>query len=163
MSDNTPQWKKNQEALANIFGPDKFSLVLDGMPNALMLDIKKNTDKDPNAYELTFSRWSMASAKYQPIRSLEVYTTEYKRKNAPYRNEEANELFKLAMSPEIRMDEVKFAETTAAMERSLITNYDTIPIMEETSYTMFSDSFVRYLPAQDPTLGWGIIYSDVIR
>lgn len=152
-----------QEALANIFGPDKFSLVLDGMPNALMLDIKKNTDKDPNAYELTFSRWSMASAKYQPIRSLEVYTTEYKRKNAPYRNEEANELFKLAMSPEVRMDEVKFAETTAAMERSLITNYDTIPIMEETSYTMFSDSFVRYLPAQDPTLGWGIIYSDVIR
>lgn len=61
------------------------------------------------------------------------------------------------------MDEVKFAETTAAMERSLIENYDTIPIMEETSYTMFSDQFVKYLDVQDPTLGWGIIYSDLKR
>lgn len=152
-----------QEALANIFGADKFSLVLDGMPNAMMLDIKKNTDKDPNAYELTFSRWSMATAKYQPIRALEVFTTSYKRKNAPYRNEEANKLFEYAMTAEVRMDEVKFAETTAAIEKSLLENYDTIPIMEETSYIMFSDHFVRYLDKQDPTLGWGITYSDVIR
>ncbi len=152
-----------QEALPGIFGADKFSLVLDGMPNALALEKKKSTDKDPNAYELTLSRWAIGAAKYNPIRALEMYTTSYKRKNGPYRNEEANKLYDYAMSTEVRMDEVKLAEVTAQMEKSLLENYDTIPILEETSYIMFSDSFVRYLPEQDPTLGWGITYSDVIR
>jgi len=59
------------------------------------------------------------------------------------------------------MDEVKLAETTAAMEKTLLENCDAIPIVERTSFVMFSDRFMPYLDYQDPTLGWGITYSDL--
>ena len=150
-----------QEALMNVFGEDKCKITLNAMPSALALEQKKSCKTNPNAYELTLANWAVGAGKDNPLYSLQVFTSTYSRRNAPYNNKEADELFLLAKTYDVRMDEVKLAEVTAAMERSLLENHDTIPIIERTSYVMFSDRFVPYLSVQDPTLGWGITYSDI--
>ncbi len=150
-----------QEALMNVFGADKCKITLNAMPSALALEQKKSCKTNPNAYELTLANWAVGAGKDNPLYSLQVFTSTYSRRNAPYNNKEADELFKLAKTYDVRMDEVKLAEVTAAMEKSLLENHDTIPIIERTSYVMFSDRFVPYLDVQDPTLGWGITYSDI--
>lgn len=150
-----------QEALMNVFGAEQCKITLNAMPSALALEQKKSCKTNPNAYELTLANWAVGAGKDNPLYSLQVFTSTYSRRNAPYNNTEADELFKLAKTYEVRMDEVKLAEVTAAMEKSLLENFDTIPVIERTSYVMFSDRFVPYLDVQDPTLGWGITYSDI--
>lgn len=150
-----------QEALMNVFGEDKCKISLDGMPSALALEKKRSCKTDPEAYEIAISSWSIAGSKDNPIFSLQVYTSDYSRRCAPFDNYEADELFKQSKTYEVRMDEVKLAKVTAAMEKTLLEHADAIPIVERTSFVMFSDRFKPYLDKQDPTLGWAITYSDL--
>lgn len=150
-----------QEALMTVFGADKCKIELDGMPSALALEKKRECKTNSEAYEIAISSWSIAGSKDNPIFSLQVYTSDYARRLAPYNNTKADELFKQSKTYEVRMDEVKLAQVTAAMEKTLLENADAIPIVERTSFVMFSDRLVPYLEKQDPTLGWGFIYSDL--
>ena len=151
-----------QEAWPKIFGEDRFRLTLNGMPNSQALDQKKSCKENPEAYELAVSRWAMAAGKYNPIRSLEVYKTDYLRRNAPYHCPEADALYKQAMTAEVRKDEVKLAEVTAQMEKVLLENYATIPVYEECSFVMFNDRVQLILEEEDSTLGWALKYADII-
>ena len=150
-----------QESLPAIFGADRFTMELSAMPNTEMLSIKKGCVKDPNAYEISVSRWGVVAQRYSPVRALEVYESTYSRRNAPYHCAEGDAAFSAALEPEVRVDEKAFALATAAAEKAYLEGLVTIPVCEQVTYSMDSDRLIRPIEKFDASIGTGFIYSDI--
>lgn len=150
-----------QESLPAIFGADRFTMELSAMPNTEMLSIKKGCVKDPNAYEISVSRWGVVAQRYSPVRALEVYESTYSRRNAPYHCAEGDAAFNAALEPEVRVDEKAFALATAAAEKAYLEGLVTIPVCEQVTYSMDSDRLIRPIEKFDASLGTAFIYSDI--
>ncbi len=150
-----------QESLPALFGADRFQMKLSAMPNTEMLALKKGCKDDPNAYEISVSRWGVVAQRYSPIRALEVYESTYARRNAPYHCEEGDAAFNAALEPEVRIDEKAFAEATALAEKTYLEGLVTIPVCEQVTYSMNSDRLIPALEKYDASLGIGFIYCDI--
>jgi len=152
-----------QESWPQIFGENRFVLNLNGIPNAQSLELRKSSPTNPEAYELGCSDWSVTAGKYNPIKALEVFTSTYSRRNAPYHCDAADEYFKQSLNSEVRKDEKKLAEVTAAMEKALLEEVAVIPVLENRVFYMFSDDIKLVFEKQDPSLAWGIEFADLNR
>jgi len=150
-----------QEAWPAIFGEDRISLELQGMPNQQAMDQKKSFKTNPNAYELALSRWSLAAGELNPIRFMEPYTSTYARRNGAYRCDVHDEMYALAKTAEVRMDEVRLAEVTAEAEKALLDTVTVVPIYQESSFSLTGDRLILPFTEEDPTLGWGLKYGDL--
>ncbi len=150
-----------QEAWPAIFGADRISLTLQGMPNQQAMDQKKSFKTNPDAYELALSRWSLAAGELNPIRFMEPYTSTYARRNGAYRCDVHDEMYALAKTAEVRMDEVRLAEVTAAAEKALLDTVTVVPIYQESSFSLTGDRLILPFTEEDPTLGWGLKYGDL--
>ena len=150
-----------QESLPAIFGADRFTMELSAMPNTEMLALKKGCVNDPNAYEISVSRWGVVAQRYSPVRALEVYESTYSRRNAPYHCAEGDAAFNAALEPEVRVDEKAFAIATAAAEKAYLEGLVTIPVCEQVTYSMDSDRLIRPIEKFDASIGTGFIYSDI--
>ena len=152
-----------QEAWPQIFGADRFVLNLNGMPNAQSLELRKSSPTNPEAYELGCADWSVSAGKYNPIKALEVFTSTYSRRNAPYHCDAADALYEQSLDSSVRKDEKKLAEVTAAMEKALLEEVAVIPVLENRTFYMFSDDIQLVFEEQDPSLAWGIKFADLNR
>ncbi len=150
-----------QEAWPALFGTDRFAIELEGMPYQQSLDQKKSVKTNPDAYELTISAWSLSTGEINPIRSLEPYTSTYARRNGNYRCTEHDELYLLAKTAEVRMDEVKLAEVTAAAEKALLDTVTIVPVYQESSFSLTGERLILPFAEEDSILGWGLKYSDL--
>ena len=150
-----------QEALPAIFGVDRFVMTMRAMPNTEMLVEKKGCKDDPNAYEISVSRWGVVAQRYSPVRALEVYESTYSRRNAPYHCAEGDAAFNAALEPAVRIDEKASAIATAAAEKAYLEGLVTIPVCEQVTYSMDSDRLIRPIEKFDASIGTGFIYSDI--
>ncbi|MBQ5739607.1 MAG: hypothetical protein IIV78_04275 [Oscillospiraceae bacterium] len=150
-----------QEAWPAIFGEDRFGIELEGMPYQQSLDQKKSVKTNPNAYELTLSRWNMSTGADNPIRYLQGYVSTYARRNGNYRCDVLDEMYELAKTTEVRMDEVKLAEVTAAAEKAALDTVTVVPIFQDSSFSLTGDRLILPFEEEDPKLGWGLKYSDL--
>lgn len=150
-----------QEAWPALFGEDRISLELQGMPNQQAMDQKKSFKTNPDAYELALSRWSLAAGELNPIRFMEPYTSTYARRNGAYRCDVHDEMYALAKTAEVRMDEVRLAEVTAAAEKALLDTVTVVPVYQESSFSLTGERLILPYTEEDPTLGWGLKYSDL--
>ena len=150
-----------QEAWPNLFGEDRIAIELQGMPNQQAMDQKKSFKTNPDAYELALSRWSLAAGELNPIRFMEPYTSTYARRNGAYRCDVHDEMYALAKTAEVRMDEVKLAEVTAAAEKALLDTVTVVPIYQESSFSLTGERLILPYTTEDPTLGWGLKYADL--
>ncbi len=150
-----------QEAWPAIFGEDRFAIELEGMPYQQSLDQKKSVKTNPDAYELSLSRWSLSIGETNPIRFLEPYTSTYARRNGNYRCDVHDEMYLLAKTAEVRMDEVKLAEVTAAAEKALLDTVTVVPIYQESSFSLTGERLILPFTEEDSILGWGLKYSDL--
>ena len=150
-----------QEALPAIFGADRFVMTMRAMPNTEMLAEKKGCVKDPNAYEISVSRWGVVAQRYSPVRALEVYESTYSRRNAPYHCAEGDAAFNAALEPEVRVDEKASAIATAAAEKAYLEGLVTIPVCEQVTYSMNSDRLIPAIEKFDASIGTAFIYSDI--
>lgn len=150
-----------QESLPAIFGADRFTMELSAMPNTEMLALKKGCVSDPNAYEISVSRWGVVAQRYSPVRALEVYESTYSRRNAPYHCAEGDAAFNAALEPEVRVDEQASAIATAAAEKAYLEALVTIPVCEQVTYSMNSDRLIPAIEKFDASIGTAFIYSDI--
>ena len=150
-----------QEAWPNLFGTDRISIELQGMPNQQAMDQKKSFKTNPNAYELALSRWSLAAGELNPIRFMEPYTSTYARRNGAYRCDVHDEMYALAKTAEVRMDEVRLAEVTAEAEKALLDTVTVVPIYQESSFSLTGERLILPYTKEDSVLGWGLKYSDL--
>ena len=150
-----------QEAWPKLFGEDRFALELEGMPYQQSCDQKKTVKTEPNAYEMALSRWSLSAGESNPIRFLEPYTSTYARRNGNYRCDVHDEMYLLAKTAEVRMDEVKLAEVTAAAEKALLDTVTVVPVYQESSFSLTGERLILPYTEEDPSLGWGLKYADI--
>lgn len=151
-----------QEAWPQLFGSDRFKLNLNAMPGPQSLEVRKSSPQVSDAYELGLADWALAAGTYNPSKHIETFTSMYARRNAPYHSDRLDDLFRQSILPENRMDEVLNAKLAAEMEKVIIDEVVTIPVLENQTFYMFSDRLEFPMDRKDSSLSWGYEYADII-
>lgn len=152
-----------QEAWAQLFGADRFALKLNAMPSSQSLELRKSSPTNPEAYELGLADWAQGAGTYNSAKHIETFTSSYTRKNAPYHSDKLDALYAESLIPENRMNKEKLAELTAAMEKVIIEEVVTIPVLENRTFYLFSDRLLLALNVKDTALSWGFRFADIIE
>ena len=152
-----------QKAWPEIFGTDKFEIVLQALPSASLFDTMKACQDDPNSYELSWGSWSWGSADFDPSRSFEPFQSDYSRRNSNYNNAELDALYQQGRTDEIRTDEVKNAEIAQQMEQIYINDVLALPVFQVVEKAIFSDRLVTPVDTYVSGLGWGVRYFDIVE
>ena len=150
-----------QEGWQNLFGADRFKLVIDAQPNKNQLELKKSCTTNPNAFELTISDWAVSAGEYDPIRSLAVYTSTYSGKNAPYHNDELDALYNEADLPENRLNYDVRNQKAMEIEKLMIDQALSIPVWYRATNHIVSDRIILPLGDYSSALGWAPAYWDI--
>jgi len=151
-----------QKSWTEIFGADKFELVLQGMPanqaKAQMRTFKKD---NPASYELSWGGWS--TNELAPWNGLKVYASFWGNQNEPFNNERYVELWELANNSEERFDLQKRLDYTAEMERIFLEDAAGIPIAEGLDKTLKADRVQLNNPEFVSRIGYAWIYSKIVE
>ena len=150
-----------QKAWPEIFGTDKFEIVLQALPTDALFDTMSACQTDPNSYELSWGSWSWSSADFCPVRNFEPFQSDYSRRNANYGNAELDALYEESMQEEVRLDENRLVELAQEIEQIYIEDVLAIPVFEVVNKCMFSDRVVTPVDTYVSGLGWGEKYFDI--
>ena len=145
-----------QQHLAEIFGEDRFELIVDEVVDKTRLSTMKAFRKDPDAYELALSNWSRAATDESPFNVLDVYSDTYwAQANAPYGNAFINETIALQdTDPRIKNDRAYNAEMAGQMEKAALEARLTIPMFETSFQYLISPKLILPLKTPSPSLGF---------
>ncbi|MBQ1383930.1 MAG: hypothetical protein IIY74_00905, partial [Firmicutes bacterium] len=150
-----------QKSLAEIFGADRFTLEIQGMPNSQMTATKKSWKDNPSVYDLGWGGWS--TSKIAPWNGYNVWRSTYAQKNEPYFQPELDELWVKANQTEERFDKEKQLEMAFEMEQIMLRDLPIIPVMENPNRYLKSDRVI--LPTPDNSyvvnVGFGWKYARV--
>ena len=150
-----------QKAWPEIFGTDKFEIVLQALPTDALFDTMSACQTDPNSYELSWGSWSWSSADFCPVRNFEPFQSDYSRRNANYGNAELDALYEESMQEEVRLDENRLVELAQEIEQIYIEDVLAIPVFEVVNKCMFSDRVITPVDTYVSGLGWGEKYFDI--
>lgn len=150
-----------QEDWANIFGTNRFELVLDGRPSAQASEQIKSCLTNPNAYELCLTSWTIADGDYDPVAAMVVFTTSKSNRNAPYNDPVLESLFAEANNGGNRLNMDKRNELAMEMEKHIIEHGMVNPILYDVSYGMISDRVILALDGFDISMGFGWTFADI--
>ncbi len=150
-----------QKSLAEIFGADRFTLEIQGMPNSQMTATKKSWKDNPSVYDLGWGGWS--TSKIAPWNGYNVWRSTYAQKNEPYFQPELDELWIKANQTEERFDKEKQLEMAFEMEQIMLRDLPIIPVMENPNRYLKSDRVI--LPTPDNSyvvnVGFGWKYARI--
>lgn len=152
-----------QEDWAKIFGADRFKLVIDAQPSKQQLAQKKSCKENPKAYELTISDWGRTNCLYDPVRAIEVYTSTFATRNAPYHNDQIDAIFAEANLSENRLDMEKRVELTMQAEQEMLASAMSIPVLYNAKYSMIADHIVVTMDAYDIEINWAWAFADIAQ
>ena len=150
-----------QKAWAELFGADRFSLEIQGMPNSQMTATKKDWKNNASSYELGWGGWS--TSKISPWNGYNVWRSTYAQKNEPYFQPALDDLWVRANQTEERFDKEKQLEMAFEMEHIMLEDLPIIPVMENPNRYLKSDRVT--LPTPDNSyivnIGFGWKYARV--
>lgn len=152
-----------QKSLMELFGPDKFDLKLQALPNNQLFDTMKGFKDNPSSYELSWGSWSWSSGDFSPNRCFEPFQSDYSRANAPYNNKKLDKLYLESIQEEVRLDEKKVAEYAMKLEQEFLEDVIAIPIFEVVNKAMHSERVVFPVDTYQSGLSWGIKYADIVE
>jgi oligopeptide transport system substrate-binding protein len=163
-SDHTFISEYVQEDWQKIFGADKFKLNIDAQPSKTRLATMKSFKDSPNAYELGISDWSTSAGKEDPMRYMQVYLSTYSSRNAPFDlYPELVEIYNAANTPENKLDEKVRAQAAMDMEKYMIENGVSIPVIYNSTYQMIADRVILAVDEYDDKIGWGWNFIDIVQ
>ena len=152
-----------KENWQNLFGTDKFTLTLNGLPSNQNSAQRKAWREDPNCYEMCVSNWALTAASLDALSALQVYTDAYTSRNAPYEYEYLNALYKEGNTGKNRLDKEKRNEIAMMMEEYMIEHAIMVPLIYYGSYTIFSDRVILAVDQADVELGFALAYMDLAQ
>lgn len=152
-----------QESLSTLFGKDRFKMNLDMQPSATALAQKKSFKENPKAYEMTISSWSLSAQDYDPVLSLQVYTTARASRNGPYGFAELEDIWAKLSLPENTLDEKNRAAIAMEFEQAMIEHAYAVPIIYGASRGLVSDRIEMAVDTYSLDLGWGWKFCDIIQ
>ncbi|MBO4872686.1 MAG: hypothetical protein J5496_04635 [Lachnospiraceae bacterium] len=145
-----------QQHLEEIFGAERFELLIDEVPNKTRLSTMKAFRDDPDSYELGLSKWSREATDESPFNVLDVYSDTYwKQANAPYGNEFINRTITLQdTDPRVKNDRAYNVQLAGEMEKAALEARLTIPLFEVSFQYLISPKLILPLKNPSPSLGF---------
>lgn len=145
-----------QQQLGEVFGTDRFELIIDPVPNKTRLSTMKAFRENPDSYELALSNWSREVTDNSPFNVLDVYSETYwAQANAPYGNAYINEVIAWQdTEPRIKNDRSYNVYLAGEMEREALANRLTIPLYESSFQYLVSPALKLPLAMPSPSLGF---------
>lgn len=147
-----------QKSWSEVFGADKFELVLQGMPTNQANTQMRSFKTDPAAYELCWGGWS--TNELAPWNGLKVYASFWGNRNEPFTSERYDELWDLANTSVERFDLNNRLAYTAEMEQIFLDDAAGIPVIEGVEKTLKADRVVLNGDWVSK-IGFGWIYSQI--
>lgn len=149
-----------QQEWEEIFG-DRFKLNLQAAPHAQNLDMMKGHVDKPDSFDISWATWTWSAGDFEPNRTFEVLQSTFARRNAPYNNEEFDELFKYSITDEVRLDEKKRAEVTMELEKITLDDVLVIPFTEGVTFNMAAERVELPMKVPHVSMGWGIRWANI--
>lgn len=145
-----------QQHWEEIFGADRFELVIEEVPNKTRLSTMKAFRDDPDSYELGLSKWSREATDESPFNVLDVYSDTYwKQANAPYGNAFINDTITLQdTDPRVKNDREYNVRLAGEMEKAALEARLTIPLFEISFQYLVSPKLILPLKNPSPSLGF---------
>ena len=152
-----------QKAWAELFGADRFTLEIQGMPNSQMTATKKDWVNNPSSYDLGWGGWS--TSKISPWNGYNVWRSTYAQKNEPYFSEALDDLWIRANQTEERFDKEVQIEMAYEMEHIMLEDLPIIPVMENPNRYLKAERV--QLPTPDNSyivnVGFGWMFSRIVE
>ena len=153
-----------KENWQNVFGTDKFELILNPLPSSVNSSTRKAWREDPACYEITMCSWNLSAATNSAIGALRVYTYAQETRNAPYGYEVLDNLYSIAMTDDYALDVKKQTDFAMDMEKYMIQHAVTIPLLHDVTYSIFSDRVILPLDnIWNENLGYAQIWGDIAQ
>lgn len=150
-----------QEVWLEMFG---LKLNIEAEPGAQMRAKVKNWKENPNSYEIAIMFWDYGAGDFDPINSLNVFTTGYNNRNAPYGIDYIEEQHNLA-NDQYSLDMNKRVEIAMDIEKYIVDHAIAVPMAYKMYYGMVADNLI--LPYGDGYSlnggGWGLKYADIAQ
>lgn len=148
-----------QRTWPEIFGADRFELILNGLPTNQSNSQIRSAKEDPTAFDLGFAAWS--TNELAPWNGMKVYASFWENRYDTFTSERYNELWELANTSEERFDTQKRLEYVAEMETIWLDNVSGIPVIELVDKTLKSDRVQLAADGWVNRVGFGWIYASV--
>ena len=147
-----------QETWLEMFG---LKLNIESEPGAQMRAKVKNWKNNPDSYEIAIMFWDYGAGDFDPINSLNVFTTSYGNRNAPYGDPFIEEKH-TAGKATLNMDEkVKLA---MEIEDYMMEHAMVVPMLYKLYYGMVADNLILpYGGYSNNGGGWGLMWADIAQ
>lgn len=144
-----------QDSMTRLFGADRFSMTLSAMNGTQMSRTMRVAQQGPtDTWDLGWLSWNMTAALYSANRKFEPYMGTDARRFTNYPNKLVDELVRLSLTEEYRLDDKKLTEITAQMEKEFLDDVDVIPVFQPLVYYRFSDKVVPPYKEYMPLVLW---------
>lgn len=151
-----------QQSLPEIFGEDRFEMEIRGLPSAQNIDNLKASPTNPRAYQMALAQWGLSAADFAPNKVFEVYTSDYPRRNGPYKSTRLDELYAESIRDEVRRDEKRVVELALEMEKVFIEEVINVPIItSSTGLGIAGDRLILAVDQWSPGGGWCWKFADI--
>lgn len=153
-----------QESLSQIFGEDRFTLELEPMPSAQLLDLLYSSRTNYAAYELGLSQQSRSPTDFAATECFWLYT-EYagERRKGPYYSDRLNALYAESLTEDARQSESRIVELAMEMEKVFFEEVVAIPIMQNRGHWLKSERVVFPLDDEHISAGFCDAFADIKR
>ena len=98
------------------------------------------------------------------MRYMQVYLSTYSSRNAPFDlYPELVEIYNAANTPQNKLDEKVRAQAAMDMEKYMIENGVSIPVIYNSTYQMIADRVILAVDEYDDKIGWGWNFIDIVQ
>jgi len=150
-----------EQAWAQVFGPDKFTLTIRQVPDAMAWSLNKWRD-NPTGMELGFNDWSSGLSRVFPYAAFQYFHSGYTSRPNSYVTPAFDAAYQACDTEEAKADERLMVQRTAELERVYIEDVINVPLFQPFVQTVISEKLI--LPVTDyiPGLGWASFFGDKI-
>ena len=147
-----------QETWKKMFG---LELLIESEPGAQMRAKVKNWKNNPDSYELAIMFWDYGAGDFDPINSLNVFTTSYANRNAPYGIDFIEEKH---AEGKATLDMDKKVELAMEIEQYMAEHAIVVPMLYKLYYGMVADNLILpYGGYSNNGGGWGLMWADIAQ
>jgi oligopeptide transport system substrate-binding protein len=146
-----------EQSFENLFGKDKFDLVLRAVPWMTVYDNMEAGD-----YEAAFGGW--AGSRFDPWGGMFVYTSMFTGKLDKFYNDEFDELYERTCKGDLLFETDKKLDALVRMEELLIDNAAFMPLWEPRTPFIFADYIKLPFDGKHvPGVGFGLYFADIVK
>ena len=148
------------ESLVKVFGADRFSLEVIGLPGNAVWPI---IDWQAGAYDwdLTCENWGASVSRTYPHKAERYFVDSYSGRPNSYLSERFDAQFAVCEQEEIMLDRQRLLEETVKLELIYLEDIVNIPVYGEYTYALYSEKLTLPLTQYVPGFGYGQNFADI--